>query len=47
MSTQPSQRGLTWFQALAGQGEAVAGLPASLRADHGRGDTGGDPLARW
>ena len=30
MSTQPSQRGLTWFQALAGQGEAVTGLPASL-----------------
>mgnify|MGYP002717422378 CR=1 FL=1 len=34
MSTQPSQRGLTWFQALAGQGEAVSGLPASLRAPH-------------
>lgn len=44
MSTQPSQRGLTWFEALAGHGQAVSGLPTSLRvADL---ELGGRP-ARW
>ncbi|TBU93307.1 biotin-independent malonate decarboxylase subunit gamma [Stutzerimonas kirkiae] len=39
MSTHQQQRGLNWFQALAGQAPCIEGLPASLRvADNTLGD---------